>query len=95
MMDFLFFVKTFVLTLVIVLALQIEVGSRTLESHAMSFVQSSAIVAPLNAVARGAAKLVRDVTQNVSARVKQNTKKSKKEEARASSSSHSDYDGQD
>jgi len=95
MMDFLFFVKTFILTIAVVLAMQVQVGTTTLENHAMSFVQSSIIVKPINTAAHGAAKLIRDVTQNISARVKQNTKKNKKEEARASSSSHSDYDGQD
>ncbi|NJM10057.1 MAG: hypothetical protein HC883_03990 [Bdellovibrionaceae bacterium] len=79
MMDLFFFIKTFILTIVLVLAMQIQVGPRTIENHAMSFVQSSVVVAPLNTIARGAAKLVRDVTQNVSARVKQNTKKNKKE----------------
>lgn len=95
MMDFFFFVKTFFLTIFLVLAMQIQVGPTTIENHAMSFVQSSAIVAPLNSVARGAAKLARDTTQAISARVKKNTKKSKREEARASSSSDYDYDGQD
>lgn len=93
MMDFVFFVKTFLLTIAIVLLMQIQVGSSSIETHAMSFVQSSAIVGPLNTVAKGAAKMIRDVTQTISARVKQNTKKNKKEETRASSSSN--YDGQD
>jgi hypothetical protein len=77
MMDFLFFVKTFFLTIAIVLFMQIQVGSSSIETHAMNFVQSSAIVAPLNTVAKGAAKMIRDVTQTVSARVKKNTKKEK------------------
>ncbi len=75
MMDFLFFVKTFFLTIAIVLLMQIQVGSHTIEAHALSFMHSSAIAAPLNTVARGAAKLVRDLTQTISARVKSNTKK--------------------
>ena len=94
MMDFVFFVKTFILTVAIVLLMQIQVGSNSIENHAMSFVQSSTIVAPLNTVARGGAKIIRDLTQAVSSRVKRNTKKNKKEEAKASPSS-SDYDGQD
>ena len=95
MMDFLFFVKTCALTVAIVLLMQIQVGTSTIETHAMNFVQSSMIVAPLNTVARGAAKVIRDVTQTISARVKQNTKKNKKEEPRRSSSSNSEYEGQD
>lgn len=96
MMDFMFFVKTFALTVAIVLGMQIHVGERSIETHAMSFVQSSTVVAPLNQVARGAAKLVRDITQTVSIQVKRNTKKNKKDEPRSSSSSESaEYDGQD
>ena len=41
MMDFFFFVKTFVLTIAIVLVMQIQVGQSTLETHAMGWVQSS------------------------------------------------------
>ena len=93
MIDFLFFVKTFFLTIAIVLIMQIQVGSGTIETHAMSFVQSSSITAPLNMVAKGAAKMIRDVTTSISSKVKQNTKKSKKDEHRSSSSS--DYEGQD
>jgi hypothetical protein len=95
MMDLFFFVKTFFLTIAIVLMMQIQVGSTSIENHAMSFVQSSAVVGPLNTVARGAAKMIRDVTNTISNEVKKNTKKNKKEEAKASPSSVSDYDGQD
>ncbi len=95
MMDFLFFVKTCAATIALVLLMQIQVGSASIEHHAMSFMQSSTVVSPLNTVARGAAKMVRDLTQNISARVKQNTKKTKKEEPKSSSPSHSDYEGQD
>lgn len=94
-MDFLFFVKTCALTIAIVLLMQIQVGSASIENHAMGFVQSSMITSPLNTVARGAAKMIRDLTQNISARVKQNTKKNKKEEPKHSSSSDSNYEGQD
>ena len=93
MMDFMFFVKTFLLTIAIVLLMQLQVGSKSIETHAMMFVQSSTIASPLNSVARGAAKMARDLTQKISSRVQSNTKKAKKEEVR--SSSHSDYDGQD
>ena len=67
MMDFFFFVKTFALTVLIVLLMQIQVGGKSVESHALGWVQSSAVVSPLNSVAGGGAKLVRDVTRAVSA----------------------------
>jgi hypothetical protein len=89
MSDVLFFVKTFFLTIAIVLVMQIHVGDHSIESHAMSWVQSSAVVAPLNSVARGAAKMARDLTQTISISIKRNGKKNKKEE-KNSSSSHYD-----
>lgn len=87
MTDVMFFVKSFILTVALVLVMQINLGERSLETHAMSFVQSSAVVAPLNMVAKGAAKMVRDLTQTISISVKRNTKKSK-EESVSSSSAH-------
>jgi uncharacterized metal-binding protein len=84
MMDFLFFVKTFFLTVAVVVLMQVNIGEKSLESHAMTFVQSSAIVAPLNGVAKGAAKLARDITQTVSSKIKKNTKKQKRLEDTAS-----------
>jgi hypothetical protein len=84
MMDFLFFVKTFILTVVAVVVMQIQIGGKSVESHAMNWVQSSAIVAPLNGVAKGAAKMARDLTTTISAKIKQNTKKQKRLEETAS-----------
>jgi hypothetical protein len=63
MSELFFCLKTFVLTIAIVLALQLQVGERTLESHAMMFMQSSAVVTPLNNVARGAAKMFEDLKE--------------------------------
>jgi uncharacterized metal-binding protein len=84
MMDFLFFVKTFALTIVVVLLMQLQVGEKSIEHHAMAFMQSSAVIQPLNGVAKGAAKLARDVTQTISAKIKKNTKKEKRIEETAS-----------
>jgi len=84
MMDFLFFVKTFILTVAAVVVMQIEVGGKSVESHAMSWVQSSAVVAPLNGVAKGAAKMARDLTATISAKIKKNTKQQKRLEETAS-----------
>lgn len=60
MSEALFCIKTFVLTIAIVIAMQIQVGERTIEDHALSWVQTSPVVRPLNGVARGAAKLAQD-----------------------------------
>ena len=94
MIDFMFFVKTFCLTVVIVVLMQIRIGSNSIENHVMGAVQSSMITAPLNSVAHGGAKLIRDVTQSISSRVTGG--KHKKEEDHSSpSSSRNDFDGQD
>ncbi|HMN68557.1 MAG TPA: hypothetical protein PKC28_08455 [Bdellovibrionales bacterium] len=78
MMDFMFFVKTLALTVAVVLVMQIEIGHRSIETHAMSWVQSSAIVAPLNTVAAGGAKLVRDTTKLITAKLSRTQPKTAK-----------------
>lgn len=61
MSELLFCIKTFVLTVAIVVAMQIQVGERTIENHAMSWVQTSPLVRPLNHAAHGAAKMWNDL----------------------------------
>jgi hypothetical protein len=82
MMDFLFFLKTFILTIAVVIVMQIQVGDRSLETHAMGWVQSSGMSAPLSDVARGAAKMTRDFTGKISAMIRDNVSKNKKEDSR-------------
>ncbi len=60
MRDLIFLVKAILLTTIIVLILQIQVGQRTLETHALIWIHTSPLIAPLNTVAQGAAKLYRD-----------------------------------
>jgi hypothetical protein len=87
MVDFFFFVKTFILTVAIVLAMQIQVGDKSIETHTLSFVHSSYVVMPLNSAAQGGAKLIRDLSSYVSGKVRRNTKKNAKKEEKKSSSS--------
>lgn len=70
MSDIWFFLKTFVLTVAIVIAMQIQVGGRSIENHALSWVQSSVVASPLNGVAQGAAKMIRDAATAVKKKVK-------------------------
>jgi hypothetical protein len=90
MNDFLFFIKAFLLTLVLVLLLQIRIGEQTVEAHTMGWVQSSVVVTPLNHAAQGAAKIVRDLTTALYNGVRGHEKKDdrdrkdKKEERRSS-----------
>jgi hypothetical protein len=86
MIDFMFFIKTLALTVAIVMLMQIQIGDRTVEKHAVLFVQSSTVASPLNTVARGASKLIHDVTGKIWSGVHHNVKKkAKKEDSKASS----------
>jgi hypothetical protein len=82
MMDILFFVKTFILTIAIVLVMQIQVGDHSLETHAMSWVQTSGAAGPLGEVARGAAKMTHDLSHKVTDLIHDHVTKNKKEDAR-------------
>jgi hypothetical protein len=86
MSEFIFFVKMVCLTIAIVLVMQIQVGERTLESHAMGWVQTSAFVQPMNVAAQGAAKMIKDVSEKVHGAIaRHQAGKHKKEEKRSSS----------
>ena len=65
--------------------MQIQVGNRTIESHTLGWVQNSAITGPINTVAKGAGKLVLDITQQIHESVNHNVKKDKKEGSKKSS----------
>jgi hypothetical protein len=65
MKDVTFFLKLVGLTIVVVVLSQIHVGDRSVEAHAMNWVQDSAMAQPLNGVANGAARMIRDVTGKV------------------------------
>lgn len=80
MNDFVFFLKLFGLTIVMVLLMQIQVGEQTIETHAMGWVQTSILVHPLNSVAHGGAKLVRDISHSVHGAIERNTTAKHKKE---------------
>jgi hypothetical protein len=82
MMDFLFFVKTFALTIAIVMVMQIPVGEQSLETHALGWVQHSSVVNPVRAVAHGAAKVVHDLGHKITDAIHDNVSKNKKEDSR-------------
>ena len=81
MMDFIFFAKTFALTIAIVLVMQIQIGDRSLETHAMGWVQSSAVTTPLHGVKRGAARMIHDLSHKISNVIHNNVSKHKKEDS--------------
>lgn len=78
MNDIIFFLKLFCLTVVLVLFMQIQVGEQTIEWHTMQWVHTSSLVGPLNGVAQGGAKVMRDLTHKVSSFVEHNTTNKKK-----------------
>ncbi|MBX3020623.1 MAG: hypothetical protein KF799_03010 [Bdellovibrionales bacterium] len=90
MSEFFYVIKLFLLTLVIVLVMQIQIGERTFESHAMSWLHTSALVAPLNMAATGGAKMIKDLTAKVNSSITKNSdknvEKNKKEEKKSSPS---------
>lgn len=65
MFDLFFFLKTLIMTLVVVLLLQIRVGDYTLEDHAHLFVKTSSLTYPLQVAADGASRAIRDVMKRV------------------------------
>jgi len=60
-----FFIKTFIITLVVVFLMQIRIGTSTLEEHAMFFIHDSPMVEPLQEVAEGTTALIRDVLNSL------------------------------
>lgn len=54
--DFLFVLKTLVITIVLVLLMQIKIGTATIEQHSLAWIQNSAITDTLRSVAQGAVK---------------------------------------
>lgn len=86
-MDFMFFIKTVFLTVAIVLLMQIQVGKQTIETHTLSWVQSSAITGPINTVAKGAGKLIHDITEQIHESIHHNVKKGSKDDSQKKSSS--------
>lgn len=77
MSDLVFFAKMFALTVILVIAMQLQVGTRTVESYAMGFVQSSWVAQPINKIARGGAKLIKDATTKVHGAIAKNQAKKK------------------
>lgn len=69
MLNLMFFVKTLALTTLIVITLQVRFGTVTLEDHATSMIRTSAIIQPLQEIAEGGVKVIRNSIHWVSAQV--------------------------
>ena len=72
MMDFFFFMKTLVLTIIVVLLLQIEVEQKTVENHIHDYMVGSIAAGFLGHAAHGGAHIIKDGTRFVTQKMRAN-----------------------
>lgn len=84
MNDVKFFLKCLGLTLLVVLLSQMQVGDRSVEAHAMNAIQGAAMFTPMNRVADGATKVIRDVSGKLHSAIDKNQGKRKAGEKKPS-----------
>ncbi|MCB0389918.1 MAG: hypothetical protein KDD58_01450 [Bdellovibrionales bacterium] len=65
MSELLFIVKSFVLTILIVIFMQVKVGETTIEEKTLMWIESSPIILPLQEVVQGGVKFIREGWQTV------------------------------
>lgn len=54
-------IRSIIFTILLITLLQIQVGNKTLESHAVLFFKSSSVGEPLNMVVQGGIKLAKEL----------------------------------
>jgi|FLYM01.1.fsa_nt_gi hypothetical protein len=86
MMDLYFFVKTFILTVALVVLLQLKIGSHSLEEQATMLFRGSLIATPLNAIAQGGAQFTRDMISGIQEKIDGPKKNQPKEASKAKAS---------
>lgn len=80
MLDFFFFLKTMLLTLVVVLLLQFEVGNKTVETHVHDWMVGSVATGFIGNAAHGGANFLKDASFKVTKKIKEHMgAKAKKE----------------
>lgn len=72
MSNLMFFVRCLFITAVFIILMQVRVGEITLEEKAMSWMSSSLVIEPIQQVADGAVKIIRDSIRKVSSGFKTN-----------------------
>ena len=70
-----------ILGLVITLAMQVKFDELTVEEHTQSFLATSALVAPLQQIAHGGAKVVKELTMKISSSLRKNVRDTPDEDA--------------
>ena len=58
MADILFVLKSFLVTFILVVVMQIQVGNNTIESHLQGWIRGSVVVQSLRDIAHGAVKVI-------------------------------------
>ena len=81
--DFLFVIRTFIVTVVVLLILQVKVGDFTLEQRSMNWVRSSVVVSHLQEVADGSIVFIERNFKKLKAYVSSRSKEKAKEEIKA------------
>ena len=64
--DLIFILKSFLLTGIVVVLLQVKIGDRTFEERAMIWIQTSSMVRPLHDVASGGVEMIGDIWKSFS-----------------------------
>lgn len=75
MLDFMFFVKTLIVTVLLVSLMQIKAGEMTIENHAAHWVKTTPLTEPLRSTAEAGAKAVSDSARWLSAQVQKQTRR--------------------
>jgi hypothetical protein len=88
MLDFFFFLKTFFLTLIVVLLLQIEVGKKTVETYVHDWMVGSVAAGFLGNAAHGGAHFLKDATFKLTQKMKEHIGLMHKAEPHEVRSSH-------
>lgn len=97
MIDFFFFVKTLFLTLIVVLLLQIQVGSKTVEGHMHEWMEGSVAASFLGNAAHGGAIIIKDTTAALTKKMKSHIGFMHRHESSSTKASrmHWDWSGSD
>lgn len=87
MLDFFFFLKTLLLTFIIVLLLQIQIGKKTVETHVHDWMVGSVAAGFLGHAAEGGAHFLKDAAFKATQTIKQNIGLKQKKESHETKSS--------
>jgi hypothetical protein len=88
MLDFFFFLKTMLLTLVVVLLLQIEIGGKTAETHVHDWMVGSVAAGFIGNAAHGGANFLKDASFKMTKKIKEHMGAKAKKESSEIKASH-------